>query len=274
MLDPMPLYYEKLISNLSPEYLDMINLFERNFQKLNYTAHIDKLNLTFLEPDHTFSELVDLAINIYKECIEYIFEQQGIFLIDIYSINTHTLELMFDAVTVLVTQDIRELNDGNNLSNAEDSIEYLAECIEFLTQINHATIMTYLKIVKRELIEFIKIKYPLNISENTVDEKIKLRFLKFDINKESVVRDYIIQINKFGFDLEIALKVLGEHISDIEDDQSLTDEIILLCLGSNLKDEDLEVNVLLLIDKLIQDVNRKLKLNILINKKFKLLGES
>ena len=270
--DTLPFYYEQLVTKLSPEYLDSINSFEDCFNKFNYTGHIDKLNFTFLEPDHSSDELFRLSLQIYKNCIEYVFNAQGIYLIDIQSMNLHSLSELFESLTILITGNLNEINDGFNLSISHDSIEFLAESLSLLCDISIPTIMSYIDRVDSQLIEFIKLKAPINISSSPDNTYYKTRFLNFNKDNNSIVRTYVKENNQFGFKFDLALHVLLDKMHAISDDSLLIDELISLALASNLKMEFIETFIINTVDKIIPEVSRKLKLNVLISQKCKLIN--
>lgn len=242
-----PNYFNIINSFSTSEVMEVLSSFESNFRQLSSDRHINQIEEILDNPkDLPTKDIRDGILDIYRSHIADIFSKLGITLFNPLNEKLSILDKLLTAITILSTSNLEETLEGIELDPNEDSVIYLSDIFEYLTDLQVPEILSVIANVDSELIKVLDKEEDLESFKSSIINRAKERFKKeLNENRDGVVADFIRRTNSFGYILTIAnnglINSLMDDLNEIRDDKKLAKEIRLLVLGSSATGIELEL---------------------------------
>lgn len=234
----MPDYIDYFTVSFTPEFVEVIVEIESCFEKVNYIEHVELLHNCFsYENSIAVRDMCDTAISIYRTHIDVCLHRQGFTLMNANDDPLPILSKILMGVTALATVDVKDILIGEVLPNAEDNVDFICNVLSIVTNIPSIQLQLYIDKVDDNVIQLIKSKENLETFQHTNSSEMQARFIRVRNGKpHSLVVNAIRQLNYFGYDPKLMLKMIENELDDLTDPVAIRSEIELLIAGSSLRD--------------------------------------
>lgn len=264
------IYFEKYNTLFTPEVVSLLAKIEQCFSFLNYEHHHDDLDRIFLDyPNATAGDLAHYIRESYIEHIIAVLQVQGI---QIKLEVEYPIQPLVNILTCTVLLNALPVSEFVELVNLDSSLSgdvYFSEIVHLLTNEDLVTVINLIAYVSSNTIDLLKADHELIFDQRAIANHSADRFKNSPIVKEGEVTTLLRSFEDFGYSLTPFFTHLSEPLNLIKDPEVLSNEIILLVLGSNTVDEHLLNEALAFAEKIIMDASLRLKTLVKIDAYFK-----
>jgi hypothetical protein len=260
-MNTLPYYFNYFPTVFPEPVIEMFVSIENSFYTINYDAHRDDISAVYDILNLNTTNLNNLTLEIYREHITSVMSLQGIFLANPFTEKFSNLVQLVNCVSVLATNKVSELLEGEVIELEDNNEYYFAKLIEALTELTYTDALLMIDYVSKGLIDYLNKDLPTAILTTETRLIGETRFKNSILVKEGVIVEAIRKLNYFGYDINTFLVTHTLDISDIKDDNEMAKEIILLVLGSSTPDELLTSTMFEVANHIGESVQQILSLN-------------
>lgn len=247
--------YLQIMKDLIPEQLiDTIEEIEKLFVSVSHSGwEIEIDNILNTTKRLNNSAIRDEILGIYRKHVEYVLNEQHVFLYNASDIPLQRSEVVLRLVCKLGTKNINDLLEGHVLDETEDDLEWFINILsflsgedpgEFLQLISH--ISPIVNEVLRSSIEVPELDPPIMLQKS----KDRFKALFGEEKAFGFTADMIRKYNSIGYDPKRKLVLIIEELETLVVDDELALEIYRYLMASDATTREFSLTAEFILDQM------------------------